>query len=276
MNGIVWLASYPKSGNTWFRALLTNALVKRAEPADINNLIGVSAASRQLFDDIAGLQSTDLPLGEIERLRPRVYEFLAHRPKASYLKIHDGCYELSQGSPLIPAQVTRAVIYLVRNPYDVAVSYAHHRGSSIDEIIEVMASPDHVIGRAWQDESLQLCQRVGSWSGNVTSWIDSGLPVHIVRFEDLSAAPATTVASALDFLGEDLDAAAVERAVAFSSFEEMSRQEMKRGFFERPSRERPFFRGGRVGDGARTLTEAQRKRIRDDHGFVMTRLGYGD
>ena len=40
MSGIVWLASYPKSGNTWLRVLLTNYLRDTGEPADINHLLG--------------------------------------------------------------------------------------------------------------------------------------------------------------------------------------------------------------------------------------------
>ncbi|HJX72016.1 MAG TPA: hypothetical protein VJ346_08695, partial [Bacteroidales bacterium] len=68
---IVWLASYPKSGNTWFRIFLTNLLNHTNEPVDINNLYpSTIASSRSLFDEATGLESSDLTLDEIELLRP--------------------------------------------------------------------------------------------------------------------------------------------------------------------------------------------------------------
>src|SRR5690606_3634079 len=61
MSGILWLASYPKSGNTWFRAFLTNLLREDDEPADINDLVGGPiAGSREPFDEAVGYDSGDL------------------------------------------------------------------------------------------------------------------------------------------------------------------------------------------------------------------------
>ena len=66
---IIWLASYPKSGNTWFRIFLTNLLQKHTSPANINELTGGPiASSRQLFDELTGIDSSDLTFDEIEKL----------------------------------------------------------------------------------------------------------------------------------------------------------------------------------------------------------------
>ncbi|MDX9697324.1 MAG: hypothetical protein RBT49_16150, partial [Bacteroidales bacterium] len=71
---IVWLASYPKSGNTWFRVFLTNLLNEKTEPAHINDLTETSiSSSRKIFDDYTGLSSSDLSFDEIDKLRPDVY-----------------------------------------------------------------------------------------------------------------------------------------------------------------------------------------------------------
>ena len=75
---IVWLASYPKSGNTWLRAVLTNYLRDDREPASINALVGGPVASdRETFSEIVGLDSSDLTPEEILRHRPLFHELLA-------------------------------------------------------------------------------------------------------------------------------------------------------------------------------------------------------
>src|ERR1035438_8198169 len=67
MSEIVWLASYPKSGNTWLRVFLSNFLRPNAVPADINELeFGVGAHDRALFDSALGVESADLTEEEIE------------------------------------------------------------------------------------------------------------------------------------------------------------------------------------------------------------------
>jgi len=273
---IVWIASYPKSGNTWLRALLTNYLSRSSVPADLNQLIGLSASSRRLFDDHSGVKSTDLFPEEIERLRPRVYECLARRSRCRhYLKIHDAFAAVSPGTSLVPASVTRCVLYLIRHPADIAVSYAHHRGCDLDRVIELMADEDHRLADGSLGVEAQVPQRLGSWHSHIASWTDSGLDVCVVRYEDLSADPEGALRRVLVALGEPCEARRLQRAVAFSSFQELSRQERERGFFERPSPERVFFRSGRVSTG-RVLTARQRARILSLLVAAPSRLGYGE
>src|SRR6056297_2434972 len=78
----IWLASYPKSGNTWFRVFLSNLFSETPEPADINSLHETPIASaRQPFDEATGLPSSDLTFEEVDHLRPEVYRFQANETK---------------------------------------------------------------------------------------------------------------------------------------------------------------------------------------------------
>ncbi|NJK96875.1 MAG: sulfotransferase domain-containing protein, partial [Bacteroidales bacterium] len=122
---IIWLASYPKSGNTWFRAFLANLLHPGDKPADINELEGGPiASSRALFDEATGLSSSDLTPAEIENLRPFVYRYIARNStEIIFHKIHDAYTLTSEGVALVPAEATRCAIYFVRNPLDVAVFF---------------------------------------------------------------------------------------------------------------------------------------------------------
>lgn len=91
MKGIVWLASYPKSGNTWFRTLISNLMSKSQEPVDINQLsTGGIASGRERFDELTGIESADLTFEEIDQLRPEVYAYLAQTVKEPlFVKVHD-------------------------------------------------------------------------------------------------------------------------------------------------------------------------------------------
>ncbi len=93
---IVWLASYPKSGNTWMRAFLTALLKPDKEGLDINNLVpSTIASSRQLFDEMAGVSASDLLPEEIDRLRPAIYRQNAmESEELVYHKIHDAWIRL--------------------------------------------------------------------------------------------------------------------------------------------------------------------------------------
>lgn len=274
LGGIVWLASYPKSGNTWLRALLTNALRPAGRPADVNALLGAGAAQRQVFDEWSGVKSTDLTPEEVELARPRVYEAIArHANEPLFLKVHDAYTRNSSGEPLFPASVTRAVIYVVRHPAAVAESYAHHRGCSLEEALDLLADPDHRLADGSKGVEGQLAQRLLTWGDHVASWLDSPLPTCCVRYEDLSADPEGSLAKVLAFLGETVPAQEIARAVQFASFAELSKQERERGFHERPGRTRAFFRAGR--NGELDLSAPCSLRVNSEHALGLTRVGYG-
>jgi hypothetical protein len=75
VGNITWLASYPKSGSTWFRVFHANLVRDGDEPVSINELDDtLHAGSRALFDETTGVEASDLTADEIDRLRPRVYE----------------------------------------------------------------------------------------------------------------------------------------------------------------------------------------------------------
>ena len=111
-----------------------------------------------------------------------------------YHKIHDAWIRLPGGEPLIPADVTRAVIYIIRNPLDVAVSFAHHLHTSIDKTIDIMNNPEYAFCDRRDRLANQLRQRLLTWSGHVKSWVDeSGLRVWVMRYEDMSAQPESYI-----------------------------------------------------------------------------------
>jgi hypothetical protein len=283
MAGIVWLASYPKSGNTWLRVFLSNYWRDAPEPAHVNALdVPGIASSRVLFDRTLGLESERLPPDEIERRRPELYRTLAARSvEPVHLKVHDAYTFLPDGRPLLPPEATAAAVYLVRNPLDVAVAGAPFVAQDLDVVASALADDALVlcrVGERMAELPPQVPQRLLSWSRHVLSWVDrTEFPVHAVRYEDLTSRPVESFAGIVRFLGLAVDEERVRRAVAHSRFEVLQGQEARDGFEERPAEARsPFFRRGMAGAWRDELPSAQVARIVADHGTVMRRFGYLD
>lgn len=233
------------------------------------------AASRAYFDRFAVVGASDLVLEEVDRYRPDLYRALARSlTEPAAIKVHDAFRVNADGEPLFPADVTRAVIYVVRDPRDVAVSLAHHRGCSVHEAVDEICRSGAVIAGAGGGRRAQVPQWVGSWSEHVRSWLDAeSLPTHCVRYEDLLAAPEAAFAGLVRAMGLPLDEERLERAIRFSRFEELQRQERRSGFRERLA-ESPFFRSGRSGGWRSALSPEDEEEIRRCHWTVMMRCGY--
>lgn len=277
MGKIIWLASYPKSGNTWFRVFLTNFQRNSDTPADINDLERTPIASaRPLFDKATGVEASDLTQDEIDRLRPLVYKQLAENSQETlFMKVHDAFTYNPDGCPLIAKEATQGAIYFIRNPLDVAVSYAHHSDAPIDRMIRRMGQADHALVGNPNRLDNQLRQQLLTWSGHVLSWIDeSGLRVHVMRYEDMKRNTFETFRGAIQFAGLPDDQARIEKALAFSEFSVLKAQEEEHGFREKMPRSESFFRKAEIGSWREVLTEGQVQQIVDDHGAVMRRFGY--
>ncbi len=275
MNGIIWLASYPKSGNTWFSVFLANLLADAAEPVDINRpLRSSNVASRLHFDRLTGWESSELTAEQSARLRLRAQEVLAREEPGAIVKTHEAFADPREGRALHARPATRCALFLVRNPLDVAVSLSHHSAMSLDETIAFMGDAQAMTLRG--ENMPHLPQLLLDWSGHAASWVDApGLRVLVLRYEDLLANPEENFARACAFAGLPADHARVARALAHSRFEVLQRQEQERGFVEAPAG-RTFFRAGRSGAWRSVLSERQVAALSARHETMMRRFGYWD
>ena len=272
---VVWLASYPKSGNTWLRALLTNYLGDGGGPASINALIGSWIANqRDLFHRCTGVPSSDLSCEEVLRLRPLFHERLAAElPRPTFVKAHEACLRTATG-PLFPPAAAAGVVYLIRNPCDVAVSFAHHLQWSIDRTVAEMGRAEASLSGGRRSIRALLPQPLSTWSGHVTSWLESGLPLLIVRYEDLLADPRVAFGEVLGFAGLEPDPSRLAEAVENARFDHLQAEEERVGFAERQPSAPSFFRSGTAGGWRSALAPEQVRALVDAHAPVMERFGY--
>ena len=277
MPHIFLIVSYPKSGNTWMRALL-QSLLSGGSPLDINAIDVGAMLPRVRFDWFFSVESSSLTAAEISELRPRfLREWAAGAPDETVLmKAHEANlpWPGTSVSPYPPDLIAGA-IHIVRDPRDVAVSYTATVALSLDRTIDLLADPDWTLSRQRNRLSFQLPQRISSWSAHVSSWLDApDFNVCTVRYEDLLADTPAKLTEVAGFLGLDATADAIERAVESARFDNLQRQEAAAGFRENAAWVPRFFRRGQAGGWRDSLTPEQAARIERDHSEIMQRLRY--
>ena len=266
MNSIVWIASYPKSGNTWVRFLACNLLFGRQESAsglnalapDVHELLAAGGAGS------AGDSTTSEPHG--------------------LLKTH---FALSAALP--HRDRTRAALYVVRDPADVLVSnFFYSRRSSASGDTSVQAFDGYVEEFiAQRGDPRWAALGMGSWEDNVKSWRSgTEFPVEVLRYEDMLADPLTAARRMAALIRPEAGECEIEAAVSDSSFDRMREIEredirMRRvGIFYKPYLEASiaagnrFMRRGVAGDGALRLRPEQRARLYAALGPLTRDLGY--
>lgn len=274
--GIIWLASYPKSGNTWFRAFLSQIQSGEALP-DLDSIGYRMPSNRSIFDHYVGIDSAVLTHGEADLLRPKVYELLAESAaeEVSFLKTHDAFTFLPSGEPLLSGKASLGAIYLIRNPLDVAVSQAFHAGhEDFDRAVGDLCDPAaNLAGKPGKFEG-QLRQQLLTWSGHVRSWLGATIPVHVLRYEDMKMSPLDSFRGAIRFARLTHDDEAVQQALDRCRLDRLQELEDRSGFAERWPSSRRFFRKGKVGGWREFLSAAQARKVIDRHREVMREFGY--
>lgn len=273
---IIWLASYPKSGNTWIRIFLANYLSNSNQPIDVNNIdVSTISSARADFDTFSGVLSSDLTADEIDLFRPDIYKNIAEsEDNVVFIKTHDANHTNTNNIPLFPEEVTLGVVHIIRNPLSVVPSYAHHFSFSIDEAIDALNNDENKLSFSIKKLTKQLRQQLFSWNQHFESWQQTKSPYLLIRYEDLKVNPYETFKQLLLFIYKEVDEERLKKAIVFSDFKQLKSQEQKASFKEKPIKSESFFRKGNLDSWKEELTEKQAQQIIKNHKKIMCDLNY--
>lgn len=252
---VVWLASYPKSGNTWLRFLIYNYLHGELEDR--------SAVGRTL---------------------PDIHNMGGYEPPEDtgrvFIKTH---FRLGPKHPLM--EFTRGFIYVLRDPRDVLLSNLNYYRLGAQGQFDEVAFAKTFIARMGVPQWIDI--GAGNWVQHAASWLDglARMPGLVLRYEDIKADPEGQMTRVAEFIDGKADPDRVRRAVAassLSSMREMEEREHETGkdsaeFVINPQNAASgarFVNEGRSGQSLAALSEEMENAFRDRFGEACGLLGY--
>ena len=225
---ITWIASFPRSGNTWVRSLIT-AYANGGE-VNINSIMQTGDKHPGYYEGMVQEPIKQwLPVDQALLKPAAMLRMLEDCGGNMMLKTHDCNVDIS-GVAQIPHALTRAAIYIVRDPRDVVLSFKKHfKCANLNEAIDSMLNPETIMRQP--HKGLFLLQF--SWQLHLQSWLrDLPYPVFMLRYEDLQTDTFDLFSDLVRFLKMDYDADLVRKSIQACRFATFQRQEKKDGFRE--------------------------------------------
>jgi hypothetical protein len=138
MKNIIWLASYPKSVNTWLRSFFF-VLISNKKLDIIEIYVGDLFSDKKIIENILDIEPNTINQHLLDAYRRLAFQHLSDTVQAYiYVKIHDTHTLLALDNlPTVSADPSKKAIYIVRNPLDVVLSHAHHLRASVNSTINM-------------------------------------------------------------------------------------------------------------------------------------------
>ena len=275
---IIWLASYPKSGNTWMWFFIKSYFNPPNKKFSINHdkddpyLLETFPTERR-FDEL-NINYQDF--FDISKNWINLQSLINLNNKTNYLKTHNAMCTINNNK-FTDINNTVGAIHIVRDPRDVLVSYSSYKSEKIDETLEILLSNDSYEYSKFKDKFYKR-SLMGSWSSHYNSWKNyKSKETLLVKYEDMVNKSNSTFLKVLNYLKKitkiEINHNKLNRAIDETSFENLKNLEIKEGFKVNPSK-KPFFRKGKVGDWKEKLNKDQTQKIEKAFKAEMIELGY--
>jgi len=284
---IFWLASYPKSGNTWIRSLLAAYLFSKEGNFEfklLNNIKQFSTNSEKLGEENYSNDQEKIYKNWIPSQKK-----INQNDKLHILKTHNAFCSINDYK-FTDKNNTSGVIYIVRDPRNLTLSIAHHYSLSIEEAYEFLVNKKKIIFPLKSDRKNKNITQVddfnflGDWSSHYKSWKNINFcPIKIIRYEDILENEQKVFISILDFLSKfikiTLDPKKIDNALATTTFKKLSQMEDKNGFQEavvskKTNKKLKFFNLGKKNDWKKFLDNKIRKKVEENFEKEMKELNY--
>jgi len=281
---ILWLASYPKSGNTLLRSLLATYFYSKDGDFNFDLLRYIPYFPGHFFYknmniDISNDQDVIKNYINVQK------KFIQNKNRVFFLKTHNGFFN-QQNHNFTNQETSLGAIYVVRDPRKVVVSYAHHFQMNIDEATDALLGDTGVYER--NSNMKTFC---GKWSSNYLSWKNFGEKKNfgqkkflLIKFEDLIIDKENTLKKILIFLNSltkskfEINEAKIKNVISSTNFEKMKNLEKKNNFIEasvdKNGKPIPFFYLGDQNKSEKLLDKKNKVRIENAFKQEMTELKY--
>ena len=270
---IIWIASYPKSGNTLLRSMLSSYLFSEEGIFNFEQLKKIKQFPNKLTYESLGVDTSDH--NELIKNSIRAQEEMNKGRSVGFLKTHNMLYNFKGKYPFTDYKNSLGVVYVVRDPRNVVLSYARHVDVSAKEAVKVVTkSVSH-------DVMLQ-----GNWSQHYLSWkaFREKNRYLLIKYEDLISNREETFLRILKFLFKlrninlVVDQNKLKNVINSTSFENLKKLEQQNGFTEhvkdKQGKKIVFFDKGVKRDWAYSLDKDMTAEIEKTFNKEMIELRY--
>ena len=277
---IVWLASYPKSGNTLLRSILSSYFFSNDGEFKFENLYQISQ-----FPLLEHFTSIDVDINEdkaVFKNSINAQNFInKEKGKVKFFKTHSSFSKINNYN-FTDLQNTLGVIYIVRDPRNVVNSLAHHYNFSLDEATDTMIDKKKFMSRT--DKNAEVF--AGSWNFNYNSWknLEQNKKYFLIKYEDLIKNKKSIILKVFKFLNSlgmklDIDMVKLNKVIKTTEFEKMKAKEQEETFTEamideKTGKRKIFFNLGPKNDWRVNLDKKNKEKIEKAFSKEMEELGY--
>jgi len=277
---IIWLASYPKSGNTWVRVFLNSLFYTENDDFDLNNLFINQFPNRKHFEDVA--EDID-DLNEFSKNCINAQLKINLSKETNFFKTHHALWENGKFR-FTDIQTTLGVIYIVRDPRNVITSLKNHFNlKDYNESLKFLLDEKKIIGIKSSKKQQDLPHIISSWKNHFNSWKKMKKNYLLVKYESLINNPEKEFIKITDYLekllGKKFDKFKILNAIKKSSFDNLKKKEQIYGFKEAPkylNNSKTFFNLGPKNDWKKIISREISKKIEREFEREMLELNYLD
>ncbi len=281
----IWLPSYPKSGNTLVRAMLSSYFFSKNGIFEFNHLKNINQFPHVRLFERLGIDIENEK--EVLKNYINVQSSINKKNEIQFLKTHSYLFNIDN-NPFTDIKNSLGAIYIVRDPRNVVTSYAHHYNISIEESLKRMTQSIHYGLNAKSDNDLDRIKvYMGSWSSHYNSWksFKSAGRYLLIKYEDILKEKENTLLKILEFINKingsnfPIDREKLKAVLDSTGFEKMRDMEKKEGFNESKTDQKtgkkvPFFNLGIQNNWKKNLKDEIRTQIEISFKNEMKELGY--
>ena len=283
---IIWIASYPKSGNTWLRTLIstyyysedgvfTDSLLKK-----INQF-----PTKEYFNDF---KYDKKKIGDTCKLWLLAQEKVNAKNKLKFFKTHNVFGKLNNFD-FTNSQNSIGCLYVVRDPRNVITSIKNHYQLNDQQAIKWIINEKNFIYdvHKFEENGYSDFQYISSWSTNYKSWkVQKKIPIKLIKYEDLLNKTYVIFLEIIKFINkitnnsEKIDKFKLKKVLSSTTFEKLKKNETEKGFSEsvisrkNKNKKIPFFFLGTKNDWKNILNKNLKVEIENKFEKELKELSY--
>ena len=282
---ILWLASYPKSGNTLVRSMLAAYFFSKDGVYDFNQIKNIKQ-----FPNITLFKNLGIDISnerEVIKNYIKVQETFNDKNSVQFLKTHSYLFNIDDHG-FTDLKNSLGVIYIVRDPRNVVTSYANHTNITLEESADDLINLTQMGGNLTIEKGSEKTKvYTGTWSSNFHSWKSFKYQERylLIKYEELINNKESTFLKILKFIFRlkktnfELDESKFKNVILTTDFSNMKKLEQEKGFFEskidkKTGKKIPFFYLGKENKWEKLLDNKIKKKLENAFTKEMKELGY--